>query len=131
MGDFSPVHPHGRDGHLFGIKRTVLAAVDHFPVPGFALEEGAPHKAVELGGMPAGLENAGVLAHRLGGAVAGHPGKCRVDPEDVAGAVGDGDAVGGGLDSGGEEAQLSFIVFALRDVADDFRRANDPALSIH
>ena len=84
---------HGGDRHFFRVERAILTAVDEFAAPGASSEDGAPEIPVEVGSLPAGLQDARVLADGFRGAVARHAGKSRVDISNARAGIGDHDSV--------------------------------------
>ena len=97
-------------------ERPVLAFVAQFPAPDLVGQQRPPHVGKELVRMRAGLEQARVAPHRLGGRVACLHLKPRVDIFDGPRLVSDDDHRGALLHRAPELAQLHLGVLALADV---------------
>ena len=118
-----PAVPHRRDRLLGDEELAALLAVDHGRLERRAAGDRLPERAVELGLLPAGLEQARRGAHGLGSGVAGGRLERRVHVLDAARPVGDEHAVGGLLEGVGETLRQLLGVLLLGDVA----KHRDPA----
>ena len=97
---------HRRDRQQLGVDLTVLVAVPDFAFPAAGLGNVFPHRRIESGVVFARLEHAGVATQYLAAFPTGDAGKGRVDVDDVALCVGEGDAVVAVAKGGGVQLQL-------------------------
>ena len=89
---------HRGDGHVLVVTSAILPFVDQLAVPGISSGNGFPEFGIKLLGMAARLEQACRLAQDLLSGIACETGESRIDPEDFALAVGNDDAVDGGVE---------------------------------
>ena len=123
--------PHRRDGLFLGVETAVLAAIDHFAAPDLPGQNRLPQILVERLIVLIRLDQVPrIPAHGFCGGIAGQFGKCRVDPLNQAGAVGNDHGVGGGVQGGALQAQLRFRLVPLGDVGAGAERADDPSCVI-
>ena len=102
--------PHRRDGLLLGVETAVFAAIDDFAAPDLPGQNRLPQVLIERLIVLIRLDQfPRILAHGFCGGVAGQVGKCRVGPLDEAGAVGNDDGVGGGVQGGALQAILRVL----------------------
>ncbi len=122
--------PHGADDRVGRVERPVLATVAYPSRPALTTLQGGPEIAVELGPLQAAPEDPGVLADRLGGGVAGHPLKGRVDVDDGSVEFGDQHQFGGLLHHLAETGDAVLCLLALRHVPGDPLERHHPPLGI-
>ena len=94
----------GGDGHLNIEQVAVLVAVDHLALPAAFFQQVAPELDVKSSVVQARVQEPGIASHHLGCTVAGHAGKGRVDRDDAAVDVCDGDGLCAGVEHGGADA---------------------------
>ena len=114
---------HRGDDHFRHVVVPVLPAVDEDAGEHSSGGERVPHPPVDLGSLHAALEEAGVLADGLGGAVAGHPLERRVDVLDRAGGVRDECHLARLRERGAEQRQFLGCALAFGHVAEEDEHA--------
>ena len=108
---------HRRDGEPLRINLATLASVPDLPLPVAVEIERLPERLIKRRIMPAGLEQAGLLAFDLLRPVTGDGRESLVHPQDVALRIGDHHALLG-FEDRGRDSQLLFDPALFGDVAD-------------
>ena len=99
---------HRAQGQALGVDLAALAPIPYLAHPRAAGDQRVPHAGVEGGVMAAGLQDARVQPEHFRTGVAGDALEGRVAVEDVAGEVGDHDALAQALDHLAPDAQVRF-----------------------
>src|SRR5207253_10154409 len=108
---------HWGNGHLFGIKTTILAPVDELPVPNLPGKDSAPQVPVNRLIISAGIEDSRVLSQEFVGSIAGQHRTRRISPGDCALPISNQNRVGCGFQSLRAKVERCLRLLALRYVA--------------